>query len=895
MSNLSENQLFPYRPLPFYYITTHDMAELTYEKFYADLSDMKAKGYGGVIPFNRPPEGFNEEQYFTEDWFTMLGNCIQACHDLGLRVWLNDDFDCPAGAMGGRMKQLAPHLIPLRLRLNGDTVSVEEVDWGFPAYEHPETAPLFQRYSMEEYKRRFGKFFGNTIEGIFCDSDARRCNSNALTPGHPMRDYFPWSADFSQTFREAYGYEIEPYLPSIIRREPSQQSHDYWEHNGNLYFGWFRSNYEWCKENGLEYTFHTSDSAPFPYSRTPFNSAFAEGKAIEAGIHCDYPGTDHETLRLNGNPFCLFKEMMSPRGYVIYGEGEEHLRTGRFYDVYADLRAKQAQSCAFLHDKKGVMCEMFAGVSWAASYKDLRNITSWQLMQGVTFVVLQAYHYRIHGLTKNFAPLSFGRKSHTDFDMKAYNDAVSDNAYRCAQGKLKVDIALLDATDAIWAGSADSETELLLAKQLNHAPQGYVIADMKAIEKKAASLRAVVSPNLPLTQQERDRIRELGLLLIEAEEAFDLAALEEKIPTGIRWEGAGQIMFMRRTLDDGEEMLIIGNIESDDTLTGKLHWGEKTYDVELTSGELAFLGGPLEQYRTPAGDVHQLALPLTADVKFLSPNIIPLQRWENQQGKSVTLTAPESRLPYEVVLKWCDSSIPVKYNEHSGLAPQFRFRADAALPDLRLLVSKAFFEHLPVSLEMDGKVLEVTGTTEVLGDAYLCLACPVAEGEHTITLRLPKLPDCHDLIFLQGSFDASVATSGDIATYGRAYSLTQFLPDRVKLTLSPRRSILTTNESWTEQGQPFYSGVAEYCFKLDISQEIRDGMLVFPEIRDATKVWLDDDYLGSAIFPPYQLPINASKGKHTLRVQVANTLGNQLDGYKAPSGILKAPYIRKDK
>ena len=54
MANLSENQLFPYRPIPFYYITTHDMAELTYKKFYADLSDMKAKGYGGVIPFHRP-------------------------------------------------------------------------------------------------------------------------------------------------------------------------------------------------------------------------------------------------------------------------------------------------------------------------------------------------------------------------------------------------------------------------------------------------------------------------------------------------------------------------------------------------------------------------------------------------------------------------------------------------------------------------------------------------------------------------------------------------------------------------------------------------------------------------------------------------------------------------
>ena len=36
------------RPIPFYFITTHDPDELTYEKFYEDLSDMKKKGYGGI-------------------------------------------------------------------------------------------------------------------------------------------------------------------------------------------------------------------------------------------------------------------------------------------------------------------------------------------------------------------------------------------------------------------------------------------------------------------------------------------------------------------------------------------------------------------------------------------------------------------------------------------------------------------------------------------------------------------------------------------------------------------------------------------------------------------------------------------------------------------------------
>ena len=104
MKKIPESEIFKKRPFPFYYITTTDPEDLTYEKFYADLSDMKEKGYGGIIPFNRPPRGFSKEQFFTEEWFSMLDNCIRACHDVGLKIWMNDDYDCPPGDIGGRLQ-----------------------------------------------------------------------------------------------------------------------------------------------------------------------------------------------------------------------------------------------------------------------------------------------------------------------------------------------------------------------------------------------------------------------------------------------------------------------------------------------------------------------------------------------------------------------------------------------------------------------------------------------------------------------------------------------------------------------------------------------------------------------------------------------------------------------
>ena len=411
MRHISEQELETRRPIPFYYITTHDPDELTYEKFYDDISDMKEKGYGGIVLFNRPPEGFTREIYFEECWFQMVENCVRACSDLKMRVWINDDYDAPPGDIGGRLKKIAPHLKPLHLKLEDGNVRVVEAGWGFPAFEEKESADLFQKYVYEEYKKRFGKYFGNCIVGFFSDADSRRVNSEVFNKNSPMKNYFPWSKTFAESFEKRYGYDICPYLPSILRREPSEQARDYWEHSGNLYMSWFESNYRWCKANGLEYTFHTSDSSPFRIETSEFNSVFAEGKAIDAGTRCDWPGTDHECLEINGARLQLRERYHMSA--AIWGGDDKLRRSENFYDTYADLRAKQAQSCAYLHDKKGVMCEMFAAVNWNASYKDLRNIASWQIMQGVSFIVYQAYHYRLHGSTKFFAPLAFSPHSHT--------------------------------------------------------------------------------------------------------------------------------------------------------------------------------------------------------------------------------------------------------------------------------------------------------------------------------------------------------------------------------------------------------------------------------------------------------------------------------------------------
>lgn len=886
-AHIPEEELFPYRPKPFYFITSHDPAELTYERFYADLSRMKEQGYGGIVPFNQSRTGFNKDLYFTELWFETIGNILRACRELGLSVWLNDDWKAPSGSIGGRMRKIAPHLTQKRLFPEDGQVVVRDVKWGFPAFEEPESAQLFQQYNYEEYRRRFGEYFGNPIVGIFSDADSRRVNSEVLTPGSPMKDYFPWSTNFSESFEKTYGYAIEPYLPSILRREPSAQGRDYWEHCGRLYVSWFASNYEWCRKNGLEYTFHTSDSAPFRIQTSYFNSAFAEGKAIDAGRCCDYPGTDHECLDLNGGRLFLRERRQNP--LFIYGGDDSHRKAGNFFDVYADLRAKQSQSCAFLNDKKGVMCEMFAASGWHVTYQDLRNIAAWQMMQGVSFIVPHAYHIKLHKGSKFFAPPSFGAHSYLNFGIRQLNDFFAWGTWLCSRGRLAVDFALLDPTDSIWAGTGDSVVELELAKRLNRVPQGYIISDMKGLRQKADQLKAVINPGLPLTQQERAEIASLGLELIEAEELEDLSVLEQRFPTGIRWEGKGELMFMRRRLEDGSTLVIVGNIESKDTLTGTLHIGQNRYTIEVASGELACFGGGLDTYREPNLPENRFMLAQQAAITMEKPNIIPLLRWEDQAGVPFALPKSARRVAYTVT----DGAVPrsVETDQEPVTSnPLFPFTAEQAITGLELLIPPDFIDSYIGAVYLDGKELHSAGTVDIFDDAYLAYPFDVTEGKHVVELKLTAEVESQERLYLRGNFGTQIAIQPGLLRKAASYV---YLPEKAQVTLTSPPAQLRTDCSWTEQGYPFYSGSVRYGFELEIPEDFANADLVLPGVGDGVKVYLDGELLGTGIFAPYRFPLRTTAGKHRLELEVCNTFGNMLNGVCQRSGLLETPYLER--
>ena len=162
--SLSEKEIFPFRPKPFYFITTSEKDALSYNEVKQSLTELKEGGFGGIVLFNKPPKGFTPDQYLSEDWFDMVKTFCKVCHELDLVIWLNDGFDFPPGSVAGKIEAIDDTLKQLHLSLdeNGE-IKVLEADWGFPAFENPRSSELFIELVYKRYLKEVGEYFGNTI------------------------------------------------------------------------------------------------------------------------------------------------------------------------------------------------------------------------------------------------------------------------------------------------------------------------------------------------------------------------------------------------------------------------------------------------------------------------------------------------------------------------------------------------------------------------------------------------------------------------------------------------------------------------------------------------------------------------------------------------------------
>ena len=817
-----------FRPVPFYFINTHE--GLSYSDIFLVMENLRDSGFGGCMVFNKPPTGFSSEDYLGDEWFEMVGHFARAGRKLGLQVWINDGFDYPPGSAAGRIEKINPSLKQQMLQKSSDgSIEVVELDWGFPAFEEPESSQLFIELVYEEYYKRLGDTFGNGITGFFSDADCRRINAHIMKELEDGR-YFPWSKNFASEFLNEYGYEVESYLVDIMNESGSKACRDYWRLAGLLYARWFQNNYEWCKAHGVLYSFHTSDTGPFVQEECARSSIFAEGAFLHQAKFCDYPGTDHELLALDGGTH------FDSRYYVpsaSWGGSDERVRTPDFNVTKWDIRAKYTASAAYLYGRKRALCEAFAATNWGATHQDLRRIATWQIMQGINFFVHHAVHHRVHGKTKYFAPPEFcsGSLRH---GLRLFNDWLSEMCCTASQGTLAEPVAVFDPTEAVLAGNSDGRGLFELCDQLNRMPINYVIADKTALLENADHFKFLLLPDVPLEKEMQQILTENGCTILDANETGHLPLPD------IHFDG-GEIHYLRRKLDDGTEILLVANVWSDTALEGDLHWNGRTVCLRLESGEIAVLGGPHESFCPVKNSTGTIEL----------PDKIPV-RWE-----SVNMVL----LPHATSFKWTNAT---------------------ELPAPGLLVPDTGLEFT-----LDGQPVGEGTPVMFFDQPYREIILPSggAIGEHTLELNSAR-PSLEDPLFLTGDFDVHIATEGDFSTKEFSYySMDLYSPASYDVTLSPRSETLRPG-SWADQGAPFYSGSATYL--MEIEHKGGPAILILPEVNHVCSLRCDEVEVGQRIWPPYEFEWELSPGHHQLEITVHNSLANAMEGYLAPSGIGKS-------
>jgi len=307
----------------------------------------------------------------------------------------------------------------------------------------------FIALTHEEYARRVGDFFGETVQAFFTDEPSL---ASGFLDEKPMPyPAIPWVEDLPPLFRRKYGYDLIPVLPALFNDVGSKtgkvrsQFYDLVaETAAEAYFGAIQ---EWCRSHRLASTGHLLWEEFLLW-----HVAF-EGSAFAALRRMDIPGMD----RLSSNP--KYMNLNEARGVSqLVGPYADEIRAlfGRArYGSHADLimaikgwaAPKLVSSVAHCAGATRAMVEV-SGIleNWKDEKVDVgqvRATLNWLYALGIN-TVTSYYNWNAHSPEEN----------------RAINEHAGRLGVMLTQGQHIADIAVLYPITAMWAHYVPASTHV---------------------------------------------------------------------------------------------------------------------------------------------------------------------------------------------------------------------------------------------------------------------------------------------------------------------------------------------------------------------------------------------------------------------------------------------------
>lgn len=250
------------------------------------------------------PRSGLEIEYMSEEWRQFCYETICIAKEIGIKIWLYDEFNWPSGSCKNAVAKENPAYAAKRFVYKEGTVCVDVMKAGdaervFDPFDsdmlNPDAIQCFIRLTHEKYHKWFGEYFGNVIPGIFTDEPSfiYTSNSDGMYPYYEgvEEDYL---ATCGRNLREdiiAFEEGKEsPCFPGVFRRLISKK---------------FKECYivpiaKWCQEHNLLLTGHTLEDA------RPLLGTEVTGNWFEFMDEFDVPGIDEIMTELCGTDDMLF-------------------------------------------------------------------------------------------------------------------------------------------------------------------------------------------------------------------------------------------------------------------------------------------------------------------------------------------------------------------------------------------------------------------------------------------------------------------------------------------------------------------------------------------------------------------------------------------------------------
>jgi len=277
----------------------------------------------------------------------------------------------------------------------------------------PAAVRRFIEVTYDRYYEAVGDEFGKTVPAIFTDEPQFARRQFLRTSGERRPIAFPWTDDFEETYRAAYGESLLARLPELVWELP----------DGKLSTARYRYADHLCER---------------------FAAAFVDqiGAWCEAH-HIAFTGHMMQEPTLDSQSGMIGEAMRCYRGFQIPGIdmlcGRVELTT-----------AKQTQSAVHQYGREGMLSELYGVTGWEYDFRSHKEQGDWQAALGVTVRVHHLTWVSMNGEAKRDYPATIGYQSPWYKKYSAVEDHFARLNTALTRGRPHVRIGVVHPIESYW-------------------------------------------------------------------------------------------------------------------------------------------------------------------------------------------------------------------------------------------------------------------------------------------------------------------------------------------------------------------------------------------------------------------------------------------------------------